>query len=207
MAPTMAETRSQNTERLVSMLRTAAADLSPKTINALIAHPDAVRGALAAAGALLIHDARGALVHDGIEIIGRRTEPRFSPEEAKQIIERHTVALEQDEEVLNSDQVAARLRLKSRQSVHDWRRKGKILGWQHAKRGYLFPARQFDERNEPIEGLAEVATLFAHAYSAWLWLTTPRNSLDGAEPLDLLAGGERERVIDAAKGHLQGDFA
>ena len=45
MSTTMAGAGSRNTERLVSMLRTAAADLSPSAVNALIAHPDALRGA------------------------------------------------------------------------------------------------------------------------------------------------------------------
>ena len=160
----------------------------------------------AATGALLIHDASDAPTHGEVEIICQRTEPRFSAGEARRIIGEHTVTLGPDEETLNSNEVAARLGLKSRQSVHNWRRKGKILGWQHGKREYLFPARQFDERNQPIGGLSEIMALFEHAYSSWLWLTTPRTSLDGEEPLNLLARGERERVTDAAKGHLQGDF-
>ena len=206
MQTTMTSTASQNTEKLISALRTAAADLSPSVINALIAHPDALRGALAATGEVLIQDAARGLTQGEIEVIGRRTEPRFSAEEARKIIEERTVAFEPDEEVLNSNEVAARLGLKSRQSVHDWLRKGKILGWQTAKRGYLFPARQFDERNHPIDGLGEFVRLFEDAYVAWNWLTTPRNSLDGEEPLSLLARGERVQVIDAAEGDLQGDF-
>ena len=188
------------------MLRTAAADLSPNAVNALIAHPDALRGALAATGALLVHDASGVPTHGAVEVIGRRTEPRFSAEEARKIIEEHAVTLEPDEEVLGSNEVAARLGLKSRQSVHDWRRKGKIVGWQHAKRGYVFPARQFDEYNRPIEGLADLVALFGSAHVAWEWLTAPLNLLNEEEPLSVLARGEGERVIDAAEGYLQGDF-
>ena len=52
-------------------------------------------------------------------------------------------------------------------------------------------------------GLDRVTGLFADGYAAWVWLTTPRPSLDGAEPLALLARGEVERVAEAA----QGDFA
>ena len=92
-------------------------------------------------------------------------------------------------------------------SVHGWLRKGKIVGWQTAKRGYMFPARQLDARNRPIEGLGDIVALFEDAYAAWFWLTTPRNALDGEEPLTVLARGQRDRVIDAAEGHLQGDFA
>ena len=45
------------------------------------------------------------------------------------------------------------------------------------------------------------------AAAAWVWLTTPRPSLDGAMPLELLARGEIDRVTDALRGDRQGDFA
>ena len=48
---------------------------------------------------------------------------------------------------------------------------------------------------------------FGDGYAAWVWLTTPRPSLDGATPFTLLARGEIEYVGDAARGDLQGDFA
>ena len=148
-------------------------------MNALIAHPGAVRGALAATGAVLIQDGAPEAVHDEdeIEIIGRRTEPRFGAEKARKIIEERTVAFEPDEEVLNSNEIAQRLGLRSRQSVHDWLRKGKILGWQTAKRGYQFPVRQFDQRNRPIEGLGEIVALFEYAEVAWDWLTRQPSAL------------------------------
>ena len=207
LRPIMTTTATRDTETLINMLRAAAADLSPGVIHALIARPDAVRGALAATGALLARDAAGRSEHDEIETIGLVAEPSRSIEEVERIVEARTVPYEPDEEVLSSNEVAARLGLKSRQSVHDWLRKGKIVGWQTAKRGYMFPARQLDERNQPIEGLGDIVALFGDAYAAWFWLTTPRNALDGEEPLTVLARGQRDRVIDAAEGHLQGDFA
>ena len=203
----MTGTATQDKDTLISILRAAAADLSPGAVTALIAHPDALRGALAATGAVLARERVHGAARDEVEIIGSSTEPSRSPEEVRYVVEERTVPYEPDEEVLNSNEVAARLGLKSRQSVHDWLRKGKILGWQSAKRGYVFPARQLDERNRPIEGLGEIAALFEDTYVAWLWLTTPSNALRDDEPLRVLAGGERELVVDAAIGHLQGDFA
>ena len=82
-----------------------------------------------------------------------------------------------------------------------------IVGWQNARRGYVFPAGQLDHRNRPLAGLDRVAGLFADGYVAWVWLTTPRPSLDGAAPLALLARGEVERVAEAAQGDRQGDCA
>ena len=147
LRPIMSTTATQGTETLINMLRAATADLSPSVINALIARPDAVRGALAATAALLARDEAGRSTHDEIETIGLVAEPSRSPDEVGRIVEARTIPYEPDEEVLNSNEIAARLGLRSRQSVHDWLRKGKIVGWQTAKRGYMFPVRQLDERN------------------------------------------------------------
>ena len=111
------------------------------------------------------------------------------------------------EELLSSDDFAARIGLRTRQSVHDWMRKGRIVGWRGAKRGYLFPAQQVDERGRPPDGLEWIVPSFGDGYAAWVWLTTPLPSLDGAKPLELLHKGEVEIVAAAAKGDLQGDFA
>ena len=63
------------------------------------------------------------------------------------------------------------------------------------------------EQNRQLARLDRVTGLFADGYAAWVWLTTPRPSLDGAEPLALLARGEVERVAEAAQGDRLGDFA
>ncbi|MCY4212205.1 MAG: hypothetical protein OXF68_01095 [Gammaproteobacteria bacterium] len=96
--------------------------------------------------------------------------------------------------------------LKTRQSVQEWRKEGKIIGWQNARWGYVFPVGQLDGRNRPLQGLAYVAALFNDGYAAWAWLTTPPPSLEGALPLALLAEGLIQTVANAAKGDLQGDF-
>ena len=112
------------------------------------------------------------------------------------------------ETLLTSDELAARVGLKTRQSVHDWLKKGRIVGWRGARRGHVFPAGQLDERGA---GHSTVSTgwrgLFDDGYAAWVWLTTELASLDGATPLTLLAGGEIDRVARAVEGDRQGDFA
>lgn len=192
----MAETPIQATQTLEDILCAAAADLSPRAVNALVRHPDAIRAALAATGELL-----------AVEMIVPIQESSPRRRNVGDVVAERTIPYEPDEEVLNSNEVAARLGLKSRQSVHDWLHKGKILGWQSAKRGYLFPTAQLDERNRPIEGLGEVVALFEDAYAAWRWMTTPQNALDGDTPLAMLTSGERDQACAAAEGYLRGDFA
>ena len=54
--------------------------------------------------------------------------------------------MELKENLLTSEEFASRAGLKTRQSVHAWLKKGRIIGWQGAKRGYVLPDGQFDER-------------------------------------------------------------
>ena len=190
-------------DELEGMLHDAAGCLSPAHVAALVAHPEAVRSALAAAADALTASDRER--RPCVERIAGPVLPTVDATEA----ERRLSARARDgapETLLTSEELAVRTGLRTRQSVHDWRRKGRIVGWQNARRGYVFPAEQLDDRNRPLPGLDRVAGLFADGYAAWVWLTTPRASLDGAAPLALLARGDVERVTEAARGDRQGDF-
>ena len=102
-------------------------------------------------------------------------------------------------EFLTSDELANRLNVKTRQTVHDWRSRGTVVGWQGAKRGYVYPARQIDSRGLPLPHVAQVISVFGDHHSAWEWLTTPHASLNGAEPLHLLRAGLTDAVLSAAR--------
>ena len=197
----MARPRGEKLRELVGVLHEAAGRLSPAHVAVLVAHPEAVHSALAvAADVLRTDDASRAETIAGAEPI------RVGAREAAGRMSVHTRE-GAPETLLTSDELAARVGLKTRQSVHDWLKKGRIVGWRGAKRGYVFPAEQFDERGRPLEGLDRVVGRFDDGYAAWVWLTTHRPSLDGAMPLTLLAGGEIDRVEKAAEGDRQGDFA
>ena len=193
---------------LEGVLHDAAVHLSPAHVAALIAHPDAVRSALAVAANVLSVDdeSRRDGQRSGVETIEGGEPDRVGPGEAERSLAARTRE-GRPETLLTSDELAARCGLKTRQSVHDWLKKGKIVGWRGAKRGYVFPAAQFDDRDRPLAGLDRVVRLFDDGYAAWVWLTTGRASLDGARPLTLLAVGEIDRVAKAAEGDKQGDFA
>lgn len=189
---------------LERVLHDAVSRLNPAHVLALVAHPSAVLSALAAAaGALSQEDAdKPARVE---KITG--AEPRLveTAEVRRRISARKSEGA--TAELLTTDELAARVGLKSRQSVANWLKKGKIIGWQGSRRGYVFPVEQFDERNRPLPGLNCVVDRFNDGYAAWIWLTTPRPSLDGAMPLTLLARGEADQVALAAQGDRHGDFA
>lgn len=191
-------------EELEEMLQDVARRLSPAHVAALVARPEVVRSALAAAADALAAAERE--YRSGIETITGPALPAIDAAETQRRISARTREGAPDT-LLTTEELAARIGLKTRQSVHDWRRKGRIVGWQNARRGYVFPAEQLDGRNRPLPGLDRVAGRFADGYAAWVWLTTSRPSLDGAKPLALLGRGEVERVAEAAKGDRQGDFA
>lgn len=64
-----------------------------------------------------------------------------------------------------SDELEARARLKTRQSVHDWCKKGQTVGRLNAGRSFVNPAAQLDERNRPMPGLDHVAAQFGDGYA------------------------------------------
>ena len=189
-------------EALAGMLQAAAGHLSRTHVAALVAHPHAVRSALAAAADILTVGDREP---HGVEMVaGVAPTVVDSSEASRRLSARSREGA--PESLLSSDELAARAGLKTRQSVHEWRKKGKIIGWQNARRGYVFPAGQLDGRNRPLQGLERVAKLFDDGYAAWVWLTTPLPSLEGTPPLALLAEGQIQLVANAARGDLQGDF-
>ena len=199
----MARVGGEKMRELEGVLHEAAGRLSPAHVAALIAHPDAVRSALAvAADVLTPDDGVGA----GIETVGGAGPVLVGAGEAAgRLTERARAGASGT--LLTSDELAVRVGLRTRQSVHDWLKKGRIVGWRGARRGHVFPAGQLDERGRPFDGLDRVAGLFDDGYAAWVWLTTELPALDGATPLALLAGGEADRVAKAAEGDRQGDFA
>ena len=197
----MAQLKTPNANALAALMHDAARTLSPRAVATLVAHPDAVRSALAvAADAVSAREAGGG----DIEII-RGSRSRLVDAEANRRIAERT-RLGGKEALLTSDELATRAGLKTRQSVHNWLKKGRIVGWPGAKRGYVFPAGQLDDRGHPLKGLDRIVPQFEDGYAAWVWLTTPRAALDGTTPLARLRKGEVDRVALAAVGDAQGDF-
>ena len=199
----MARSGGAKVRELEGVLHEAAGRLSPAHVAALVAHPDAVCSALAVAADVLTLDDDG---RSRVEIVAG-AEPRLVDDEVAAGRMAARTRAGPPETLLTSDELAARVGLKTRQSVHDWLKRGRIVGWRGARRGHVFPAGQLDARGRPFDGLDRVTGLFDDGYAAWVWLTTERSSLDGATPLALLAGGEIDRVAKAAEGDRQGDLA
>lgn len=188
------------TDELTEIIRVAAGRLSAESVARLASNPTAVATALAAtastlgptdAAATSIGSPPPVLVDD--DEVNRKLDARSETGPV--------------ENLLTSDDFARRAGAKTRQSVHDWFKKRRVVGWERGKRGLVFPAGQLDERGRPIAGLEEVIQRFPDGYAAWVWLTTPNSALEGDCPLEMLRTGQVRRVVAAADGYAQGDFA
>lgn len=92
----------------------------------------------------------------------------------------------------------------SRGTLDNWRKANKIVALRKGLRNFLYPLRQFDRR-KPIEGLDEIAPLFASPEETWEWLVAPNRMTGGKPPIDKLREGNVSLVKSAAKGAL--DYA
>lgn len=133
----------------------------------------------------------------------------LSEEEARRALERRTVTIsdDYDEPLVTSDEFAKLTGVRTRQTVHNWRVQRRIIGWEGAKRGFVYPTSQLDERGRPLPGLDRVLEIFDDdGFVAWEWLRTPLNATDGEPPLALLRRNELEEVVRLARGHREGSF-
>ena len=203
----MTRTKSWNNRKLESVLHRAADNLSATEAATLVEYPDAVRLTLTvAANALSSEEVdRSHIDKPPIETITGETPHYVSSADAYRQMSKRTQP-GKSEDLLTTSELAAQIGLKTRQSVHNWLRKGKIIGWRGAKRGYVFPALQFDNLSRPLKGLERITPYFDDGYAAWVWLTTPHPSFDEVKPLILLRRGEIDQVVAAIQGYMQGDF-
>jgi hypothetical protein len=100
--------------------------------------------------------------------------------------------------VLSAEEAACLLGM-SRQAVDKRRRQGQLLGLTQGRRGYAYPAWQF-ENGKTISNLEKVLeTLRSH--DPWMQLSFFLNSndrLNGISPLQALRAGDVEKVVQAA---------
>lgn len=84
-----------------------------------------------------------------------------------------------------------------RSTLHDWHKRGAVIGLLKGERKHVFPLAQFVD-GRPVEGMSEVMRIIGNARVAWQWLVQPKPSIGGA-PLERLKLGHVSEVLDAAE--------
>ena len=103
---------------------------------------------------------------------------------------------------LSDAEFAERMGLGSRETIRQYRQKGRIFGWFKGSRSYRYPAWQI-HRKELLPGLAEVLAVLRekglHSLSIIGYFLTPSDGLDDVRPLDLLREGKIDQVVADAQ--------
>ena len=103
-------------------------------------------------------------------------------------------------DTIGVSEAAVRLKV-SRATVSDWATRKRLLAWTSAKRGLTIPAAQILGPGQVVPGLAEVLDVIGDPELAWAFLTQDWPFADAvARPLDKLARGQIDEVVDAAPG-------
>ena len=84
-----------------------------------------------------------------------------------------------------------------RSTLHDWHKRGAVIGLLKGERKHVFPLAQFVD-GRPVEGMSEVTRVIANPRVAWQWLTQAKPSI-GGKPLDRLKQGHIAEVVAAAE--------
>jgi DNA-binding protein HU-beta len=99
----------------------------------------------------------------------------------------------------------------SRQRLHQLRRQGRLLAvLPRGRRESLYPAWQFTEEGEIVEGLERVIRAAREAdideETLHFFMVEPNDRLEGEPPADLLARGEVDRVVEVLNSAGLGPF-
>lgn len=70
-------------------------------------------------------------------------------------------------------------------TLHDWRKRGAVIGLLRGERKHVFPLTQFVD-GRPVEGMGRITAIIGTPRTPWLWLTRQRVSETGETPLDRL---------------------
>lgn len=84
-----------------------------------------------------------------------------------------------------------------RSTLHDWQRRGAVIGLLQGVRKHVYPLAQFID-GRPTAGMVDIVHRIGMPRVAWQWLIAPKLSLDGT-PLDRLKAGDVAAVIAAAE--------
>jgi hypothetical protein len=85
-----------------------------------------------------------------------------------------------------------------RSTLYRWQKLNEVVAISsRTSRKPVFPLKQFVD-GRPVNGVADVVSIFGDQRRAWQWLVTKNTRTNGA-PIDALLRGEVESVVKAAQ--------
>ncbi|WP_246658990.1 hypothetical protein [Aminobacter sp. J44] len=84
-----------------------------------------------------------------------------------------------------------------RSTLHEWQKRGAVIGLLRGERKHVFPLAQFVD-GRPIEGMSEIVRVIGNPRAAWQWLVQSKPSIGGT-PLERLKNGHISQVVEAAE--------
>jgi len=85
-----------------------------------------------------------------------------------------------------------------RSTLHDWQKRGAVIGLLKGERKHVYPLAQFID-GRPIEGMTRITKIIANPRAAWLWLMSPHPTGDKTPLLERLKQGRIDEVVAAAE--------
>ena len=127
--------------------------------------------------------------------------------EARQRGAKRAAEILQAPDMLSADQFAAAIGA-TRETVHQKRRRGEVLGLEGAKRGVRFPDWQIGADGRLLAGLPHlIESLGKHPWAVHRFLLQHHPELDGSSALEALRRGRVDEVLAAARSVEEGTFA
>lgn len=91
----------------------------------------------------------------------------------------------------------------ARSTLHNWQKRGAVIGLLVGMRKHAFPTEQFVD-GRPLSGLGPVVEAIGEPRTAWLWLREPNPELGDVAPLVRLKAGATDKVIEVARSNFAG---
>lgn len=107
---------------------------------------------------------------------------------------------------LSSDEIAEKLNA-TRETINAWRKAGKLLGVEGAKRGVRYPVDQIGANYAPLPIEDIIQALDGDHWASWRFLAGPVHELGGRTGFELLRAGKLKELMSVLEGRSYGAFS
>ncbi len=205
--PKLSRSALKTTDRAVTALAAAAARLSPEQQRRIVAHEkDLAKAVEKVVQAIAAREtsAPGLIALDvqtPVEVsVGEGFGELLSEKEGRRRLEEYATPMKLEDwagPVAGPGEIERNYGIR-RSTLHDWQKRGAIIGLLKGERKHAFPLAQFID-GRPVEGMAQIRKIIRDPRAAWLWLIKRHPGTGGQPPLARLKEGRIEEVVAVAR--------